>query len=121
MVGTGTVVVSPLSTFCITMWLPLRRTSENPCMARIAQTSWPESTRSLDNRHLYVRHVDFIMQPTLNLAGRSSLAKELKRFLKIGTSLGHALALACDVEFRAECNVEVALALDNRSHLSNHP
>ena len=37
--GTGTVVVSPLSTRCISMWLPLRLTSENPCAASIAQTS----------------------------------------------------------------------------------
>jgi hypothetical protein len=42
--GTGTVVVSPLWTLCISMWLPLRRTSVKPCAASIAQTSRPDST-----------------------------------------------------------------------------
>ena len=74
---TGTVVVSPPSTLCISMWLPRRRTSAKPCLARIAQTSRPDNTRSLANRHLDVGHIDFIMKPTLNVVGRSCLVKEL--------------------------------------------
>lgn len=79
--GTGTVVVSPPSTLCITMWLPLRRTSENPCAARIAQTSLPDSTRSLANCYLDVRYIDFIMKPPLYFVSRRSLVEEFQRFL----------------------------------------
>ena len=67
--GTGTVVVSPFSVFCITMWLPLRRASVNPYVASIVQTSPPDSTRSLANCHLNVRHIHFIMKAALNLGG----------------------------------------------------
>ena len=79
--GTGTVVVSPLAALCIRMWLPLRRTSENPCAASMAQTSRPDSTRSLANRHLDVRHIDFIVKPPLDFVGRCSLVKKLKSLL----------------------------------------
>ena len=45
--GTGTVIVVPSSFFCMMMWLPYRRTSSNPWLDRILQTSLPERTRSL--------------------------------------------------------------------------
>ena len=55
---------------------PIPRTSENPCADRIAQTSLPDSTRSLANRHLNVRHIDFIMQPPFDFVSRCSLVEE---------------------------------------------
>jgi len=39
--GTGTVIVEPGTAFCMTMWLPLRRTSKKPCPARILHASRP--------------------------------------------------------------------------------
>jgi len=50
--GTGTVIVEFSVRLCITTWLPLRRTSENPLRARMAQTSRPDKTRILPNLDL---------------------------------------------------------------------
>jgi hypothetical protein len=52
-------MVEPGTIFCITTWLPLRRTSEKPCAARILQTSRPEKTRSLPNLDLEASHKNF--------------------------------------------------------------
>jgi hypothetical protein len=54
--GTGTVMVLVDNLFCITIWLPRRRTSSKPCFARIAQTCLPERIFSLTNRHLNLGH-----------------------------------------------------------------
>ncbi len=47
--GTTTVIVESSILFCITMWLPRWGTWAKPCCSRIAQTSLPESVRSLGN------------------------------------------------------------------------
>jgi len=52
---------------CITTWLPLRRTSENPWRARMAQASRPERTRSLPNLDLKPGHKNCGVLATLNL------------------------------------------------------
>ncbi len=65
--GTGTVIVPCGNFFCITMWLPRLRTSRKPCWARIAHTSLPESTRSLTNCHLNLRHKYVLMESLLQL------------------------------------------------------
>jgi hypothetical protein len=50
--GIGTVTVEFSVRFCITTWLPRRRTSANPWRERMMQTSRPERTRSLANLDL---------------------------------------------------------------------
>ncbi len=59
----GTVTVEFSVRFCITTWLPRRRTSENPWRERMMQTSRPESTRSLANLDLKPRYKQFGMSP----------------------------------------------------------
>lgn len=60
--GTGTVTVVCGSLLCITMWLPRRCTSTNPCRTRIAQTSLPESARSLPNGNFHSRDEHLLME-----------------------------------------------------------
>jgi hypothetical protein len=40
------------SFFCITIWLPRRRTSMNPCLERMEHTCSPERLPSLPKSHL---------------------------------------------------------------------
>ena len=75
--GTGTVTVVPASDFCITMWLPRRRTSTNPFSANSPHTSRPEAIRSLGNRDLNPGHVDFLVKAILNLLRRSRFEEKL--------------------------------------------
>lgn len=69
--GTGTVIVVPPSDFCMTTWLPWRRTWTNPFSAKSSHTSRPDATLSLRNRDLDPGHVDFFVKPFLNLLFRS--------------------------------------------------
>jgi hypothetical protein len=66
------------SFFCITMWLPRRRTSEKPCSARILQTSTPESIRSLPNLYLDPSDEHLAAQAALDLTRIGSFQKELE-------------------------------------------
>ena len=50
----------------------LRRRGGSPTRPSSAHPPRPDSTRSLANRHLDPRHIDFIMQPTLNFVGGSA-------------------------------------------------
>lgn len=49
--------------FCMTMWLPRRRTSTKPCLAKIAHASLPERTRSLPNDDLDLSDINLLMKP----------------------------------------------------------
>ena len=75
--GTGTVMVPPFSTFCITTWLPLRLASVNPCSESIRGACRPANTRSLANRYVHVRHVHLIAERALDFVGRSRLVKQV--------------------------------------------
>lgn len=55
----------------MTTWLPRRRTSENPSVSRILQTSRPDRTRSLPNQHLNLGHEHFAVQSPCNFSGIS--------------------------------------------------
>jgi hypothetical protein len=111
--GTGTVIVEASSLFCITTWLPLWRTSTKPCLARITQTSRPESTRSLTNLDLKSRHKHFGVSPPLDLGWIRRLEKELDRLLQVRTSALDGVTLARNVELGTKSNVCIALALND--------
>jgi hypothetical protein len=121
--GTGTVVVVPSARFCMTTWLPRRRTSTNPCCARMAQASRPERTRSLATRYVQPRDVHFGVQTPLHLGGIRGFEEQLHRFAEVGARLLHVPTLAGDVELGTQCNIPVPLAFDDRRELCGacHP
>jgi len=81
------------------------------------QTSWPERTRSLPNRDLEACHVELGVQSLLDLGWTGRLEKQLKCFDEISPGLLNSVALAGDVELRAERDIAIALPLDQRGHL----
>src|SRR6478672_409098 len=101
----------------MTMWLPRRRTSTNPCDASKAQTSRPESTRSLGNVDLDFRYVHFAVHTAADFIRRRAFEKQLKSFLQVFARVLDRIALAGDVQLRAERDVAVAFALDHRGEL----
>lgn len=64
--GTGTVIVPSATFFCNTIWLPRLLTSIKPCWAKIAHTSFPERIRSLPNRDLDLRQINFSVESLLD-------------------------------------------------------
>lgn len=75
--GTGTVMVESGVFFCMTTWLPRRRTSRNPCVASSAQSSPPEKTRSLPSPDLQRGDEDLAMHPRGDFRGIGGFEKEL--------------------------------------------
>jgi hypothetical protein len=53
----------------------IMRTSSKPWRDKIAQTSFPERTRSLPNRHLYLSYKYFAVNPQLDFLGRCRFEK----------------------------------------------
>lgn len=104
--GTGTVLVAFPSFFCMTMWLPRRRTSTKPRPARIAQTSLPERTGSLGKRrNLYARDEDLILETLLDFLLGGTFQEE-----------GHSL-----FEVRFACSiVSPWLAMSNSGHRATY-
>jgi hypothetical protein len=70
-------MVDPGRRFCMTTWLPRRRTSAKPLRARIRQTSRPERTRNLPKRYLKARNKDLRVQTPLNLGWIGGFEKQL--------------------------------------------
>src|SRR5260370_25861469 len=107
----------------MTTWLPRRRTSTKPCLARMLQTSRPERVRSLPNLHVERCDVELALEalPDLTLARR--LEEEGDRLLDVVASLLDAVALAGNVEFGAQGNVAVPFAVDPGSDMLDalHP
>jgi hypothetical protein len=75
--GTGTVTVPSSVRFCIATWLPRWRTSTKPCLERMAQTSRPESLRSLPNVDLQRGDVHLRLQALDHLRGVGRLEEEI--------------------------------------------
>jgi ABC-type metal ion transport system substrate-binding protein len=94
------------------IWLPRRRTSTNPCNARISQTSRPERTRSLPNADLNLRYENFAAHASLNFVARSAFKEQLKSFSQILASRLHSLALAGDVQFWTQGDETIVFALN---------
>ena len=81
--GTGTVIVPPSVRYCITTWLPRRRTSTKPFCWRMRQTSWPERTRSLAMGRFEAGYEDLAVQALLHLRRIGTLEEQLHGFLEI--------------------------------------
>lgn len=77
--GTGTVTVLPLTFFCMTIWLPRRRTSWNPFLSRTRQISAPDILRSLPKGDLDLCYVNLFVESFLDLAGRRRFEEQLNR------------------------------------------
>ncbi len=104
------------------MWLPCLRTSMNPLCLRIAQMARPDRTLSSPNGHFYARYVDFALKSVPNLRRAGLLQEELYGLLKIVLALLDRIALACNVQFRAQCNVAIPFALyySGKARLCRH-
>jgi len=87
--------------------------STKPCLAGIAQTSRPESTRSLTNLDLKPRHKHFGVSPPLYLGWIRRLEKKLDRLLQVSTSALDGVTLARNVKLETKSNVCIALALND--------
>jgi hypothetical protein len=79
--GTGTVIVLAGNFFCMTTWLPRRRTSLKPCLARIEHTCLPERILSLTNSDLNLRYENLATQSLLNFLSRGRLKKQFQSLL----------------------------------------
>src|SRR5215216_4124378 len=113
--GTGTVVLELSVRFCMTMWEPRRRTSTKPCCARIRQTWRPESARSLPNGNFQARDKDLGMQALGDLRWIGGFEEQFERFHEVIARLLDRASLARDIQFRAQRDIAVALALDDGS------
>ena len=91
--GIGTVTVPSSVLFCMTAWLPRWRASAKPWRARMAQTSRPESLRSLPNVGLHRRDVQLGLQALGHLGGVGGLEEEVYRLLEISARLLDRVAL----------------------------
>src|SRR5450830_356996 len=111
----------------MTAWLPFCRTRANPCWERISQTSRPDTTRSLTNGDFDLGDEDLAAHSSRDLRGVCSLEEELEGFLEVRARLLHGAPLTRDVDLGAECDVAVALLLDDRGeelrrrHASHFP
>src|SRR5467141_237056 len=83
----------------MTTWLPRRRTSTKPCLARMLQTSRPERVRSLPNLHVERCDVELALEALPDLTLARSLEEEGDRLLDVVASLLDVVALAGNVEF----------------------
>ncbi len=84
-----------------------------PCRSRMAQTSRPDKVRSLPNGNLELRYENLATDAFLDFFGRSALEEELERFSQVFPSRLDRVALAGDIEFRAQRHVAVAFTLNN--------
>ena len=66
--------------------------------------------RSLTNRHLDLRNVDFALEAALNLRWRSCFKKQLDSLSQIGAGFADAAALARNIEFGKQRDEAVVLA-----------
>lgn len=116
--GTGTVVVVSPARFCITIWLPRRRTSTNPRSARTRQTSSPDRTRSLPNEYLDLRDENLAVEAPGDFRGIRGLEEQLQRFDQVLPCGFHRFALARDVQLGTEGDIRVVFALDDGGQLT---
>jgi hypothetical protein len=110
--GTGTVVVPPSSVRCMMMWLLRCRTSANLCSPKIAHTSRPDRTRSLPTGYLQTSDEHLTPHSPLDLLGAGTLEEQFDGLAQVIAGGLDGIALAGDVEFRAQGNVPVPLALN---------
>jgi len=100
--------------FCMIRWLPCWRTSTNPCCSRIRQTSEPERTRSLPNRHLDLSDENLVVKTSGDFGWGGRLKEEGERLYEIDSRFFNRPAFARNVEFRAQRHKSVVFTFDNR-------
>src|SRR6476469_6945822 len=98
---------------CRMMWLPRRRTSTNPCCARIRQASRPDITRSLPNLDLEPRNEDLVLQTALYFGRIRALEEQLEGFDEIAPRLLDRVTLARDVQLGTEGDVSIPFPFDD--------
>ena len=81
--GTGIVMVDSGIRFCITIWLPRRRTSLKPCCSSKRQTSLPDRMRNLANSHLKSGDEDFFVHSGFDFIRICYFKEQFKSFLQI--------------------------------------
>ena len=102
---------------CMIIWLPRVRILTNPWSVKILQTAFPDRTASLPNHDLYLCDIRRAAEATLDFRGRRRLQQQPDRFAKILSRLIDGLALAGDVEFRTNGDIEFFFLLDDRRKL----
>jgi len=88
--------------------------------ARIAQTSRPDRTGSLPNRYLEAGDEDFASQAISDFRRRCGFKEQFQGFAQVVAGVFDGIALARDVEFRAERHVAVPVTLNDCGELSLH-
>ena len=95
-------------------WLPRWRTAANLFCSRIRQTSEPESTRSLPNRHLNLSHENFVVKAPGDFGRGGRFEEQRERLDEVGSRFFNRPTLARNVELRAQRYKTVVLTFDNR-------
>src|ERR1043166_6021142 len=113
-------MVPPWTAFCMMTWLLRRRTSTKPCRSRIAQTSLPESARSLPNFDLDLGHEHVAGQSLFNFSGRSALEKQLQGLAKVVARVLDRVALAGDIKFGTQRHEPRTFGLNDGSESFAH-
>jgi len=80
------------------------------------ETSEPERTRSLPNRHLDLRHEDFAVKAPVDFGRRGCLEEQCERLDEVGSRLFNGRPLTRDVKLRAQGYETVALTLYDRGY-----
>lgn len=107
------VVVS--ERFCMIRWLPRWRTAANLFSSRIRQTSEPERTRRLPNRHLNLSHEDFVVKASGDFGRGGRFEEQCECLDQVCTRFLNRRTLAGDIKLRAQRHETVVLTLDDRS------
>jgi hypothetical protein len=83
----------------------------------MAQTSRPDRTRNLPNLNLKPGYKNLGVLAALDLRAVGGLKEQLDRFLQIFPGSLDRIALACDINFGAQADIAVTLALNNGGEL----
>lgn len=75
----------------------------------------PEKARNLGNSHLDLTHISLVAQPGRDLGVIGALEEQLDGLNKVQAGLLNAVALAGDVELRAERDEALPFTLENAS------
>ena len=91
------------------IWLPFRRTSENPCKVKILHTSWPENTRSLGKIEAYPSDIAASVQTSLDFLRRCRFQKDSHRLVEILHGVVIIVPLTCNIQVKTVRNEHVSV------------
>lgn len=107
--GTGTLIVDVAVRFCIMTWLPRWRTGAKPWRSRIAMIYLPDRTGSLANLDLHRTDLNVAAEAFGNFPGIGRFEQEFDGLAQVGAGLVRRIALAGDVQLRAQGHVALRL------------